>query len=223
MNSITFTRLHITAFLGLAVAVWALVLFGRGTPVTTEHLAPFSTVVGVLVITGVLFEHVLWRWRALHGWLVLRPDLRGTWRVELQSNWTNPSTGIPVGRFEAFMAVTQTLSRLQMRLMTPESESWLVAESVTPSPKGDGYRIAAVYTNEPDPHLRGHRSEIHYGALLLDTHGASARPASLTGEYWTDRGTKGTMFLQARLNQFYSRYEDARAAMAKTNISAAQL
>ena len=75
-------RLHITAFLGLAALVWWLVL---GAPwVSPEYLQPFGTVVGVLVAFGAVFEFLLWRWSWLHGWFVKRPDLRGTWRVELQ-------------------------------------------------------------------------------------------------------------------------------------------
>jgi hypothetical protein len=212
---VTLSRLHITTLLGLAVVAWFLVLLVQGTPVGKEHLAPFSSVVAVLVLLGVLFEHVLWHQRAFHGWFVPRPDLRGTWRVELQSDWVDPRTGARVGPIQGFVAVTQTLSHLQMHLMTPESQSWFVADRITPSPKNAGYRVAAVYTNEPDPLLRGKRSEIHYGALVLDTHGASrARPDGLSGEYWTDRATKGTMTLSGRARSAYSRFEEAREAFS---------
>ena len=82
-------RLHITAFLGLGALVWWLVL---GAPrVSWEYLQPFGTVVGFLVAFGAAFEFLLWRWSWLHGWFVKRPDLRGTWRVELQSDWIKPS------------------------------------------------------------------------------------------------------------------------------------
>jgi hypothetical protein len=210
----TFSRLHITVLLGAAVFVWCLLLLTQGTPVTKEHLAPFSSVVVFLVTIGLLFEHVLWHQRCFHGWFVQRPDLRGTWRVELRSDWIDPKTGRRIEPIEGFMAVTQTLSRLQMHLMTAESQSWLVAERVTTSPKNRGYRVVAVYTNEPDPHLRGNRSEIHYGALVLDTHGVTpSTPDRLSGEYWTDRGTKGTLTLSSRASTIYSRFQEARTGL----------
>ena len=145
-------RLHITAFLGLAALVWWLVL---GTPrVNWEYLQPFGTVVCVLVNFGAAFEFVLWRCSWLHGWFVKRPDLRGTWRVELQSDWINPATYLGAPLIICHLGVSQTLSTLQMHLMTPESESWFIAERIIPSPSGVGYQVAGVYTNRPQTHLR---------------------------------------------------------------------
>ena len=99
-------RLHITAFLGLGAFVWWLVL---GAPrVSREYLQPFGTVVGFLVAFGAAFEFLLWRWFWLHGWFVKRPDLRGTWRVELQSDWINPATNLGVPLIVCYMGVAQT-------------------------------------------------------------------------------------------------------------------
>lgn len=187
----SFSRLHISVFLGLAVALWALALWAYRTPFAIEHLAPFGSVVGALAALGISFDRSLWHLRPLHGWFVKRPDLRGTWKVELRSDWTDPATGKPVAPIAGFMGVTQTLSSLQMHLMTPESEAWLIAEHIQPSPNGTGYRIAAAYTNKPNLPLRGTRSEIHHGAFVLDTHvrrtDRKASPAS-TGPTERRRG-----------------------------------
>ena len=99
-----------------------------------------------------------------------------------------------------------------MHLMTPESESWCIAESVTPSPNGVGYRIAGLYTNKPKTQLRGGRSEIHLGGMVLDSHGPPNRPDTLTGEYWTDRKTKGQMTFTDRQATVFTRFEDAEQA-----------
>ena len=50
---------------------------------------------------------------------------------------------------------------------------------------------------------------MHQGALLLETHGPSNRPDALTGRYWTDRKTVGSMALDHRVNALYSRFADA--------------
>ncbi len=214
-----FTRVHITAFLGLAVIAWGSVLWIQGTPISWDHLAPFSSVVAVLTTTAIALEHALWRLRCFHGWFVKRPDLRGTWKVELHPG-IDPKTGAPVAPITAFMGVTQTLSTLQMHLMTPESESWLIADRIRSSPNGTGYQVAAVYTNKPGVHLRGTRSEIHHGALVLDAHGPDHRPSSLTGEYWTDRKTLGRMQLSERVPQVFTRFDEAeRAHAARTPAS----
>lgn len=209
----TFTRLHISIFLGLAALVWWIALLIQATPIGKEHFAPFSTVVGFLVLLGIAFEHVLWRLPWLQGWFVKRPDLRGTWSVELQSNWIDPETKEQDPMIVCYMGVKQTLSTLQMHLMTPESESWFIADSIRPSPSGNGFQVVGVYTNKPHMHLRGDKSEMHQGALVLDTHGPAAKPDTLTGEYWTDRKTTGRMTFSARVSQVCTRYEDAERAL----------
>ena len=117
-------------------------------------LAPFSLVVGVLAGVWVAFERVVWRWPWLHGWFMKRPDLRGTWKVTLQSSYIRPGEKEPVPPITCYMAVTQTLNQLQMKLMTPESSSVFIADRIRLSPAGEGYQVIAVYTNEPSIHLR---------------------------------------------------------------------
>lgn len=208
-----FTRVHITAFLALSVIAWLAVLQIQGTPVSIEHLAPFGTVVGVLAVIALTLEHVLWRQPWLHGWFVNRPDLRGTWHVTLQSDWINPDTKQALAPIICYMGVEQTLSKLQMHLMTPESESWFVAHGVRPSPSENGYQVVGVYTNKPHVHLRGKKSDMHLGAIVIDTHGPStSRPDALTAEYWTDRKTTGRMTFAHRNARVFTRYEDANAA-----------
>ena len=58
-------------------------------------------------------------------------------------------------------------------------------------------------------YLRGDRSEIHQGALILDTHGPSGKPETLTGEYWTDRKTTGSMNFSRRVSMVSTRFDDA--------------
>lgn len=215
------TRMHIVLILLLAMIVWAVVLLIQGTPITTEHAAPFSTVVAFLGLVALAVEHFLWRQRWLHGWLFCRPDLRGTWLVELQSSHLDQSTGNRIPSVICYMGVTQTFSKLHLHLMTKESESWLIAHAVNKSPGEDGYQVFGVYSNKPDVHLRAIRSEIHFGAVVLDTHGPQKiRPETLSGEYFTDRLTKGSLSLSRRIPAHKTRYRDAVLAFesAKTEM-----
>ena len=209
------TRLHVTAFLGAATAIWAVSLWANGIELSGELLAPFSLVVGALAGGWAAFERLGWRCRWLHGWFVKRPDLCGTWKVTLQSSYIRPGETKPVPPITCYMAVTQTLTTLQMKLMTPESSSVFIADHVRPSPSGEGYQVIGVYTNEPSIHLRDARiSEIHQGALLLETHGPSHRPDALTGKYWTDRKTVGSMALGSRVKARYSQFDEANRAFS---------
>lgn len=210
----TITRLHICVFLVLAVLVWVVVLLVQGTSVSLPYLAPFGTVVAVLSGFSWALEHRLWRMDWLQGWFIKRPDLRGTWRVTIQSDWGNPETPSGPSTIEGYMGVAQTLSRLQMHLMTPESESWFIASSIRPSPSDVCFQVVGVYANKPAMLLRGLRSEMHAGAVVLLSHGENpARPKSLSGEYWTDRKTAGEITLTRRVPTVFTRYEDAHAAL----------
>lgn len=207
-----FTRLHIAVFLGISTIAWFLVLLYQGADVSLEHITPFGTVLSVLVVLALLLEHVAWRIKLFHPWFVSRPNLIGTWRVELQSDYIDPQTGKQIPIIICYMGVKQTLSKLQMHLMTPESESWFIAESITPSPSDQGYQVVGVYTNKPQINLRGNKSDMHNGALVLYTHGPPHKPDTITGEYWTDRNTSGSMTFSDRITKVYTRYDDAHAA-----------
>lgn len=113
-----------------------------------------------------------------------------------------------------------TSTTLSMRLMTPESASWLIAHNIVRS--NDGlFRVAGVYMNKPNLAQRGEnsekRSEIHYGSLLLDVQG---RPAtSLEGHYWTDRRTRGTMHFRAKKAKVFENFDEAHAAFGAAPAS----
>ena len=204
-------RVHIAFFVAIAALVWWITLIYQGTPVTWEHAMPFSVVVSALGVLGIVFDCFLWRFRLFHGWLVKRPDLRGTWRVEIQPSYINPTTQRRGSTIICYMGIEQTLSELKMHLMTPESESWSIASQIRPSPSGNGYQAICVYNNKPNIHLRDKRiSEIHNGALIIDTHGSGFRPDAFTAEYWTDRKTMGIMDFNNRVGRVFTHFEDAK-------------
>ena len=201
------SRLHIGTLIGLALLTWILVLWAGGNQLSWEYLWPYGFVVSTLVFVVAIFERWGWAWKFLHGWFVKRPDLRGSWRVDLKSEWINPKTGEKIAPIVCYMAVRQSLTTLSMRLMTAESSSSLIAHKIVE--ENDGvFFVAGVYTNTPKLELRGNRSEIHYGALLLKVLGDP--PISLEGHYWTDRNSRGSMRLSNKKTAIFSTYEEAR-------------
>lgn len=204
------SRTHIMSFVGLTIGAWLIALWFQGAPVLSlDFLRPFSIVVGIVGAVVTIFNKWAWAWSAFKGWYVKRPDLRGTWQVELKSNWVNPETGESAPPITSYVAIRQTLATLSLRLMTPESRSKLIAHSIELEPDGI-YRIAGIYRNEPKLELQGDRSEIHHGSLLLEVYGDP--PASLEGHYWTDRNTRGSMTFSGRRKEIFDTFESAQAA-----------
>ena len=200
------TRLHVSALLGFVALVWAAGLLLAGVALPDGFLGPFNLVTGAVVLALAAFEHWLWRVPALQGWFVKRPNLNGTWRVQFQSDWLDPTTGQGIPPKRAYMTVRQTFSTLSMRLMTDESVSSLVAEGVILTPEGT-FKVFAVYRNESKIAVRD-RSPIHYGSFVLDVQVAPIE--QLEGFYWTDRKTRGDMTLTDRRADDCGSYESAK-------------
>jgi len=199
----------IKSIIYLTVFVWTGFLYIHGQTLESSYLKPLSTVTSIVIVIGMAFDFYLWRLPGFR-WLVKRPVVDGSWRVELQSNWINPATNEGIPPIEAFMVITQTLSSLSMRLMTPESTSNLVGAEIVCAPDKI-YCISGVYHNEPVYSVR-YRSEIHYGGLNLQI--AEDNETTITGHYWTDRKTAGTMTLTDRTSKKYQSYAAAKAGFS---------
>ncbi|WP_250461828.1 hypothetical protein [Microbulbifer litoralis] len=202
------TRLHISSFVGLTIGVWLLALWVQGMPVlSADFVKPFGIVVGAISLLVTIFNKYLWSWRLFRGWYVKRPDLRGTWEVELKSSWTDPETGKLSAPITGYAVIRQSLTFLSLRLMTKESRSVLVAHSIEQQEDDDLFKLVGVYRNEPKIELQGVRSEIHHGSFALEIHGTPVY--ELQGHYWTDRATRGSMILRNRIKKLYDTYEHA--------------
>jgi hypothetical protein len=106
--------------------------------------------------------------------------------------------------------VRQTLTTISVRLLTSESTSAALAATLERASDGL-FKLSGVYMNIPELGLRGSRSEIHHGAFLLDFH-PGAQPV-LDGEYWTDRGTRGTLELKARSRNLATSFREAQSVV----------
>ena len=119
-------------------------LLANGIELSWELFTPFSFGVGAIAGVWAALERVVWRWPWLHGWFVKRPDLHGTWKVTMRPRYIRPGETKPVAPITCYMSVTQTLTLLRMKLMTPESSSVFIADRIRPLPTGEGYRVIGV-------------------------------------------------------------------------------
>lgn len=199
-------RNSITILVWTGAILWSLLLILNGASVHMSFFKPLSTVCGVLSLVIMAFERWLWRLPLLHPLLVGVPDLNGTWKGELNSNWMNPETGAKPGPLPAYLVVRQTFSTIHATLLTNESESKLITGSVYD--ENDGAQlVAGLYTSTPRMSVRD-RSSIHRGGLLLQILGQPAY--GLSGSYWTDRETTGELSFDERTSDLY--HDFARAA-----------
>lgn len=198
---------YIKALLYLTVTVWAVVLYVSGQAITSAWLRPLSTVTSVVLLVVMAFDFWLWKMPFLQGWFVKRPIIDGTWKVEIRSNWINPTTKAPIPPIEAYMVIRETFSTLSLRLLTEESGSELVGTEIVCAADGL-YCVSGVYRNEPRYQVRD-RSPIHYGAVWLKV--ITEPTKSLRGHYWTDRNTAGEIELTFRQKCSFQDFLSAKA------------
>lgn len=199
--------IHLSTLVWGAVIILFVMLVLDGTQVTAGLFKPCGAVVTVLTLLLLAFDKWLWGFRILHPWFVDRPYLKGTWKGVLVSSYIDPATQKPVPPIEAYLVIRQTYSTIHLRLMTQQSASESIANNI---PKGeDGvYSVASVYRNTPKLAHRSH-SEIHHGALTLRVEGDPV--TALTGEYWTDRLTRGEMTFMEKSETLYFDFASASA------------
>ena len=198
-------RLYLSTIVFIVFIILGIIHVFNGDKITITWFKPFSVVVYILSFLFFVFDIWIWRWRLLHGWFVFRPDLRGTWRIELQSNWKREDGGT-VNPISAYFVIRQTFFTLNVDMFTKESTSKIVVSLINKVGDGD-YRLVGIYRNEPKLSVRN-RSSIHYGAFMLNIQGNPVK--SLIGCYWTDRKTCGEIQTLARHNLIAKSFDEAQ-------------
>jgi len=201
----TVERFPVWVLVILATIVWGATLFILGTPLSWEHAVPYS--ITVTTLSGMLFcyDRWIWAWRGfrrLHG----VPDIRGTWRIAIETTYRDPNTGERRPTVHGYAVIRQTYSTLSIRLITRDSASALTASRFIIR-EDNTVELAGVYQSDPVVHLRGRESEIHYGAFKLSV--AGTPPHVIDGHYWTDRSTSGTIRYQRLSPTIADSYDDA--------------
>lgn len=193
------------AFVIIAVVFWILILlFKRVEFVTSwDAIKELPTVVGWMVPFGLAFERWAWRWPVFRGWLVLIPDLNGTWEGEFRSEWVDPKTNQKVSPQKAYLVIRQTLFTTSCCHITAESKSYSRAATIQPAPDDNLKILEYLYSNSPIVSVH-YRSHAHEGACSLEIIDKPDR--KLKGKYWTERSTKGEMefrYLSQEMRQQY--------------------
>lgn len=200
------TGTYLQALLWLFAALWAGLLIVSGTQLPANFFKPISVAISVVGLVLLALDKWLWHITWLHPWLIQVPDLRGTWEGKLIPNPEPGQTSAPI---KAYFRVTQSLSTIQMRLMTNESQSELIVGTVKRTDDGM-YVVTGIYRNTPRLSCRD-SSPIHHGGILLEVRGTPSR--ELDGQYWTDRKSRGEMRFTARSFHLYDSFDDAAAHM----------
>ena len=201
------SRVFVQAIVLVVAGVYLVAFLARGLP-TAELFAPIGAASSAASLLVLAFDHFLWRLPRVGRRLSRRPDMRGTWRGSLASNWKDPQTGQRIDPDpEVYLVVRQTFWSVTANLITKESKSC----STTATIEDDGcgqYQFVAQYRNTPRASVR-ERSEVHHGSFKLDVGGEPVD--RLEGYYWTDRNTMGELEFDRRSSKAVDSFTHAQA------------
>ena len=178
---------------------------GINLGLTLKSFMEIPTVAGWCVPIITTFYFYGWRLKIFRNWLVLIPDLNGTWKGILQTEWKNPETGETPGPIEAYLVIKQTLNSISCVQMTKESKSWSRSSAINIDSDNQLKTINFIYSNKPRISFH-YRSKDHDGACSLEI--ISGPPKKLKGSYWTNRNTKGEMKFTFKSTSRREEFED---------------
>lgn len=170
-----------------------------------DSISILTSVIGIYTIVHIIFVKWLWRLRIFSGWLVIAPNIQGTWKGEVETTWKDPSLNKSVSPVYAYLVIRQDLNKVHIAMFSLESSSQSLVAAIKIDEERGIKLLNYSYTNNPRAVVRD-RSEIHHGAANLKI--ITKPDLRLVGDYWTDRKTTGSMkfeFISTRLIEAYPR------------------
>lgn len=207
------SRKQINVFVVLTVLIWWLINIISGNSLSYNILKPFTSVAGVLVVVYNLFELYIWKWKFINPLIIKKPNIEGTWKFSLVSNWVNPKTNKRNEPSIVYLAIRQTYSTINARLYTKNSESEELWTNLIKT-KDNRYKLVSVYQNIPQRIFR-EKSPIHFATFIKNVNGDDSR--SMKGNYWTDRGTAGETYSIGHSKTYYFSFKDAEVGSSTFN------
>ena len=143
-----------------------------------------------LVLFG-LFASFLWKLRIFKHWLVPFPNLNGTWKGHIRTNWIDPKTHKKPDPIPAILTIKQSFLKVSCVMRTGEMTSRSVASGFLLDSENQLKKLYYIYDSNPIATVK-ERSPEHCGTMSFDIAGALGKgKIVLTGSYWTGRETTG--------------------------------
>jgi len=142
----------------------------------------------------VIAAFVKWGWKhkVFRGWLVPFPDLNGTWKGTIRSDWIDSEAKGKLAPIPTILTIKQTFFRISCVMRTHEMASHSYIEGFLIDPERQIRLLSYTYTSKPRQAVAD-RSAPHDGTTLFEIVEASS--TKLKGRYWTERKTTGEIHL----------------------------
>jgi len=185
------------------VCLWILVILSVGIYIllcnfkdsnsneVKEICSIISKVITIDSLLVLLFSKCFWKYKVFKNWLILIPNLSGTWKGYIHSTWEDPLTGERPDRIPVILTINQSLFSISCVMRTYEMKSYSFACDFIIDKDNQVRRLAYMYDSIPTQIVKD-RSAQHFGSILYDL---VENDKKLLGEYWTGRKTTGSIEL----------------------------
>ncbi|QTN34147.1 hypothetical protein HZ994_18090 [Akkermansiaceae bacterium] len=176
---------------GFLAAALVIICLSTGTNLTEPRAVARKLPLAVTAeLAGwFVFRKWLWRWKFLNPWLVIAPDLNGDWEGSV-TPVVNGGNGESPEAIPVRMTIRQTLTTFSCVVQTKEMTSRSFSAGFQIEPDSQRRQLTYSYESLPRAGVRDH-SPVHFGTTRLEID--SEDPTEMTGEYWTNRRTKGEL------------------------------
>lgn len=201
MPTSNWTRLII----GLAAAIALSVVWAISGKLDTAYAKATVTATSVVTLLLLAFDRWLWRYPPFR-WAVRRPVLHGTWKMAQRTTYEPRAHET----MESYLVIHQTYSTIRVNGLYAISDS----ESLSADLAIEKSRCVLSYIFRTDAHTM-HRTgnPPSRGAATLKV--GRQPQLHLEGDYWMERGTRGSVKSVAHTSKTYDTFEAARQAPYK--------
>jgi hypothetical protein len=190
----------------IVTLAWSVIIAVNGLHLSSTWSKIVSVIPLVLVLAFAAWDKWLWRVQPFI-YFAGRPDLNGTWLGEFDAEWLDANQQLNTSTGPAMLAIKQSFTTLSITLIAERSASYSVLSNVRLLDSGE-YRINYQYANAPLVKFR-QQMPAHDGSAELKI--SKPRSAKLTGEYWTNRLSRGSLDLTWISKQRASSLAEAQA------------
>lgn len=188
-------KLYLTLIVAVSSLIYGIyfITFISGTDKTVffDYVKPLTIVISIDSILTLLFVKWLWKWDKLYPWLVPFPNLNGTWKGVLKSNWICPNTGKKPDEIPTILTIHQTFTNVSCVMRTGEMCSKSFSSDFVIDIENENPKLIYSYRSDPNADVK-FRSPPHFGTAMLSVVNNNLE---LHGEYWSSRETTGIIQL----------------------------
>lgn len=201
-------KIFIWLLLGISIVFYLfyLFLFPLSEKTLLNYLKPITTIVTLDTILAVSFTKWLWKLKWLYSWLVPYPNLNGTWKGEIKSNWIDDKTGKKPAPIPVILTIKQSFTNISCVMRTDEMNSYSFVSGFMIDKENQILRLVYSYSSIPKQTVK-ERSPQHFGTMYFDVINNGAKK-ELCGDYWTERKTTGRIELEFWKTELLEKYPE---------------